>query len=416
MKRAPYSAYKAIGAAWLGRLPAHWELVPLGFLVRFCGGATPDKARPEYWDGSIPWVSPKDMKQARLSDAEDHVSDEALQASPLSMVPVGAVLVVVRGMILAHSFPVALAEAPLTINQDMKAMLPAPRLDARFLAWTVTGLAKAVVALADESAHGTRKLETETLARLPMPVPPLDEQREIVSYLDSEMADLDMLVQRKRALIEKLKEKRASLIAQTVTRGLPPDAARAAGLHPDPKLKPSGIEWLGDVPVHWGVKKITEGFRKIASGTTPKSDSEEYYEGDIPWVTTSELRETVIRETNQTVTRRAIEDHPALKIYPAGTVLFAMYGATIGRLGILGIPATVNQACCAFAWPTRFDTRFVFYWLWMRREVLASLSVGGGQPNLSQDDLRRLRIPTPPVNEQSAIADFLDRETGWRPA
>ena len=87
-----------------------------------------------------------------------------------------------------------------------------------------------------------------------------------------------------------------------------------------------------------------------------------------------------------------------------------MYGATIGRLGILGIAATVNQACAALA-EGHLATWFVYYWLQMRRPILIALSAGGGQPNLSQDDLRQLRIPAPPLDEQHAIADFLDRET-----
>ena len=178
-----------------------------------------------------------------------------------------------------------------------------------------------------------------------------------------------------------------------------------------PSYKASGIEWLGDVPKHWETKKVTYGFSRIGSGTTPKSDSEDFYDGDIPWVTTSELRENIITNTKVNVTRSAIAAYSSLRLYPSGTLLFAMYGATIGRLGILGIPATLNQACCAFSDPTLFDTRFVFYWLLMRRPILISLSTGGGQPNLSQDDLRQIRISIPPPSEQIAIASFLDQET-----
>ncbi|MBX3347562.1 MAG: restriction endonuclease subunit S [Nitrospira sp.] len=179
-----------------------------------------------------------------------------------------------------------------------------------------------------------------------------------------------------------------------------------------PRYKHSGVEWLGDVPEHWETKKFTHGFSRIGSGTTPRSDSDDFYDGDVPWVTTSELREAIITKTKESVTQSALASHSALRLYPAGTLLFAMYGATIGRLGILGIQATVNQACCAFTEPILFDTRFVFYWLWMRRPILISLSTGGGQPNLSQDDLRQVRISTPPLAEQRAIAAFLDRETG----
>ncbi|MFC7336131.1 restriction endonuclease subunit S [Haloferula chungangensis] len=183
-------------------------------------------------------------------------------------------------------------------------------------------------------------------------------------------------------------------------------------MKPYPKTKPSGVEWLGDVPEHWVTQKITFGFSRIGSGTTPKSDSSEFYDGDTPWVTTSELRETVITGTKKALSKEALSIYTALRVYPIGTLLFAMYGATIGRLGILGIPATVNQACCAFAEPRLFDSKFAYYWLWMRRPILISLSTGGGQPNLSQDDLRRIRIPTPPLLEQTAIAAYLDRETG----
>jgi type I restriction enzyme S subunit len=181
---------------------------------------------------------------------------------------------------------------------------------------------------------------------------------------------------------------------------------------PYPEYKPSGVAWLGDVPAHWEVNKITYGFDVVGSGTTPKSDSDDYYdEGEIPWVTTSELRENLIRETRQSLTQKAFRDYSSLKIYPTGTLLVAMYGATIGRLGILGIDAAVNQACCAFGKPSIFDAKYVFYWLLMRRPILIALSSGGGQPNLSQDELRQIRIPTPTIHEQQAIAGFLDRET-----
>ena len=91
---------------------------------------------------------------------------------------------------------------------------------------------------------------------LPLPLPPLDEQRAIAAHLDRETERIDALVAKKRLLIERLEEYRTALITRTVTRGLPPEAARAAGLDPSPRLKPSGVEWLGEVPEHWEVKAI----------------------------------------------------------------------------------------------------------------------------------------------------------------
>ena len=177
------------------------------------------------------------------------------------------------------------------------------------------------------------------------------------------------------------------------------------------QYKASGVEWLGDVPEHWETWKVTHGFQLIGSGTTPKSDNADLYDGDTPWVTTSELRESVIYDTAQKVSDDAIDQYSALKKYPVGSVAIAMYGATIGRLGILGVEATFNQACCVFAKPIVFYNRFFYYWLWMRRPILISLSNGGGQPNLSQDDLKKIWIPAPSITEQTAIAQFLDQKT-----
>jgi type I restriction enzyme S subunit len=177
------------------------------------------------------------------------------------------------------------------------------------------------------------------------------------------------------------------------------------------EYRDSGITGLDQVPSHWTTWKATHGFAKIGSGTTPKSDNANYYEGDIAWVTTSELRERPIFETRIKLTAQALQDYPTLKTYSAHSLIIAMYGATIGRLGILEIEATVNQACCVFSNPEQFDTHFFYYWLWMFRPTLLALSAGGGQPNLSQDTLKQIRAPAPSIIEQQKIANFLDHKT-----
>ena len=243
------------------------------------------------------------------------------------------------------------------------------------------------------------------------PLPPLDEQRTIAAFLDQETERIDSLIAKKRLLIERLREYRTALITRTVTRGLPPEAARAAGLDPSPGLKPSGVEWLGDVPEHWEVLHPSFGFGRIGSGTTPRSDAEEYYRGDTPWVTTSELRESTIFETAKSVTAAALHDHTALHVYPPGALVIAMYGATIGRLGILGVPAAVNQACCVFA---DTDPPASEVCLLLARGLsgrsLISHAAGGGQPNLSQEDLRCASDHPAPPPTSNRIAEYLDTE------
>src|SRR4051794_31757532 len=127
--------------------------------------------------------------------------------------------------------------------------------------------------------------------------------------------------------------------------------------------KKSGVEGLEEIPAHWEVRKTTWLFA-IGSGTTPPDDPT-YYGGEIPWITTSQLRESIVASTEKTVTEKALRDFPSLKMHPRGSVAVAMYGATIGRLGILGMAATVNQACCVFSNPHGIDAYFWFYWLQM---------------------------------------------------
>lgn len=242
-------------------------------------------------------------------------------------------------------------------------------------------------------------LSRNAIKTLPVPYPPLSEQTQIANFLDQKTAQLDKLIAQKENLLKLLAEKRTAMITQAVTKGLDPDV----------QMKDSGIKWLGEIPEHWEVWKTTHGFNKIGSGTTPKSDNPEYYNGDFLWVTTSELRETDIKDTKQKVTDSAINDYN-LKFYGPGSVIIAMYGATIGRLGILSIKATVNQACCVFDEPTKFYSKFLYYWLWMAKDTLISLSTGGGQPNLSQDDLKQLRIPCPKIEEQKQIASHIEKK------
>ena len=244
------------------------------------------------------------------------------------------------------------------------------------------------------------KLMNNVMAGIRVQVPPLSEQRVIAAFLDRETGKIDALVAKKERLIELLREKRTALITHAATKGLDPDVL----------MKDSGVEWLGKIPAHWEVKKVTQLF-SIGSGTTPPTDYPKYYGGGIAWITTSELRESVVTSTEKAVTKEALGAFPALNVYPEGSIAVAMYGATIGRLGVLGTSAAVNQACCVFSGSNRMDAWFYFYWLQSRRSYLISLGYGGGQPNLSQELLKSIRVPTPSIQEQRTIAAFLDRET-----
>ena len=217
----PYPEYRDSGVEWLGGIPAHWEPARLWRLCSATSGATPAKENPAYWNGEVPWVSPKDMKRRLISTSEDLITQQALDETGIKLIAPQVVLVVVRGMILAHSFPVAVTAAPVTINQDMKALRLIDGVDAFYFAWALDGLARGIIAtVVEEAAHGTRAIRMDQWRNLVVPLPPYPEQRAIVAFLDRETAKIDALVARKERLIELLQEKRTALITRAVTRGL----------------------------------------------------------------------------------------------------------------------------------------------------------------------------------------------------
>lgn len=195
-------------------LPVNWEWIRLGELGGFLGGGTPSKERSEYWDGEIPWVSPKDMKRPYIDNAIDHVSPLGVANSSGKMIPSGSLLMVVRGMILAHSFPVALSMRPLTINQDMKALqLALPELG-EYLLRCCAGIKTRMLGKVERSSHGTCRLPTEAVANFPIPLPPLAEQKRIVAKVDQLLGLCDELAARQAAR----REARERLVGATLDR------------------------------------------------------------------------------------------------------------------------------------------------------------------------------------------------------
>lgn len=178
------------------------------------------------------------------------------------------------------------------------------------------------------------------------------------------------------------------------------------------KYKDSGIEWIGEIPEHWEVKKLNYCFSLIGSGTTPTAGKTEYYtNGEFNWLQTGDLNNSEINETSKKITQEALDDYSTLRFYPVLSIVIAMYGATIGKTGLLKIESTTNQACCVLSKPINLDSKFAFYWLNSVKNHIISLSYGGGQPNINQEQIRSLRIQNPTPEEQTAIANYLDRKT-----
>ena len=274
------------------------------------------------------------------------------------------------------------------------------RVEPRFLTYLLLseGIRQYLDSRVQSVTRSHQRIRPEVLLKMRIRVPGQSEQRAIADYLDTETSRIDTLITKLRRMIELLDE-RVHRFAVTLLTAEGHERRWSPGPY-----------WLGSVPQAWKPHKIA-WTKQTASGTTPRSGDPRYYATTgVPWITTSELRETTIVDTSRRVTSDAFLDYSALNVFAPGTILIAMYGATVGRLGVLGVQAATNQACCAVYGEGALDQRFLYWWLWANRENLISMAYGSGQPNISQEIVRGLRVPAPEVREQRRIADLIQAE------
>ena len=231
-----------------------------------------------------------------------------------------------------------------------------------------------------------------------IPLPPLSEQRSIVSYLDAKCGKIDEWVTKKEKEVEHLQELKQRVIADAVTRGL----------NPHVKMKATNIPWIKEIPEHWERNKVLRLFKQIGSGTTPSSgDASLYADEGTPWLQSGDFNNNEINSTSKFLTDKALDNY-SLKLYNSGGVVIAMYGASIGKVGLLNIATTVNQACCVLSDSDHLLQKFSFYVFINEKDNLVKKSKGGTQPNISQEIIKSHYIPVPPLSEQRSIVSYLD--------
>lgn len=159
-------------------------------------------------------------------------------------------------------------------------------------------------------------------------------------------------------------------------------------------------------PKDWQIKKLGE-ICETTSGGTPSRGNKSYYSGNIPWVKSGELNKGIIYDTEEKITEEAIKNSSA-KIFPKGTLLIALYGATIGKLAFLGVDAATNQAVCGIYQNDSIDSKYIYNFLFHKKQDLVKQGIGGAQPNISQTILKKLEIPLPPLETQQAIVSKIE--------
>jgi len=273
---------------------------------------------------------------------------------------------------------------------------PSREVDGRYLFWALSSRSSREQFSA--SANGITRfgLRYDSFSEVRVPLPPIATQRAIADYLDRETARIDALIEKKQRMLTLLEEKFLEAVRNQVTGGISFD---------DPlDIRSKDVI---NLRTGWAPVKLGQDL-SFGSGTTPRAGDERYYGGHIPWIVTGDLSDDLLRAVTGSVTPDALAEFSALQVHPAGALIVAMYGATVGRLAVSGFPAAVNQACCVMHSGTRLRTWFVFYYLLSHRPVLMERAVGAGQPNISQEILRSLRIPAPDLEVQDRIVAMLN--------
>lgn len=405
----PYPAMKSSGVPWLGEVPAHWEVRKLKYVVSFSGGGTPSKAEASFWGGRIPWVSPKDMTCARIADSLDHITEEAVSASATSVVLPGALLMVVRSGILRRTIPVAINAVEVALNQDMKALRPRAGVVASdYLRAFVQGNEGALIQEWTKQGATVESIEHEFLANSLVPLPPLPEQAAIVRFLDYADRRIRRYIRAKQKLIKLLEEQKQAIIHRAVTRGLDPSV----------RLKPSGVEWLGDVPEHWEVLKLA---RVIAdgprNGTSPPIDEN----GTIESFSISAIRDgrVDVRDSDKKYIsgdKTALE--AAYRLLRDDVLLVRGNGNVrlVGKAGVVvhDMPGRVYpDLLMRLRLTPRCMPQFLVALLTCptgRDQVETAARTAVGTFKINNQQVRQLCFALPPAAEQEGILRWLDHE------
>ena len=213
----PNVPMKSSGIDWIGDIPTHWRIKRLRFTARLISGSTPTTTVPEYWDGAIPWISPKDMKSDELSSSEDNVTEHAVSDYGLKLHESDDAVIVIRGMILARKVPVSVARGPYTINQDMKVIRSNEEVLPEFFQMYLSSIESFLFTLVAEAGHGTKALRTDVLADVPILVPPTNEQRHLIKVMSCNRDQTDAAIGKVRKTIQRLAEYRSALVTAAVT-------------------------------------------------------------------------------------------------------------------------------------------------------------------------------------------------------
>ncbi len=386
-----YPKYKASGVEWLDEVPESWEVRRIKHLGKTITGGTPKTEEPEYWtDGDVPWLPSGKVQNNSIhkGDADTFITKRALAESAAKLIQPGSALIALTGATCANA---AFLTFESTANQSVVGIEPKLNADGRFIYYSLLSQREQVLTHKSGGAQGG--INQEDVRNLVITAPKKVGQTAIAEFLDRETGKIDELVAEQRRLMGLLKEKRQAVISHAVTQGRNPYAP----------MKPSGIEWLGDVPQGWEVRKVSQLFR-AGKGKNGQMLTKEFCganEGAYPVYSGQTENEGVMGTWDQF----------EFDFGEAGVLFSTTVGAKAMHLRQLFGRFSLSQNCMII-WPSsrRCITRFFYYHFQPLFQWQRSMIPDHMQPSFRMEDLYGCMIALPPQSEQAAIVEFLDTE------
>ena len=365
----PYPEYKDSGVEWIGEIPQHWDIRRSKHIINCIKGKSPTKyVGLEPNDLSLPYLSMEYLRDKTKIPTHYEVENNSIIANK------GDLLVLWDG---SNAGEFILSKKGI-LSSTMAKICLIKKYNHEFLFYVLKTNEKY---LKDMSiGMGIPHVDSNVLNNLLFVAPSSQEQQAIATFLDHETSRIDALVEKKQQFIELLEERRSALISHAVTKGLDPDVP----------MKDSGIEWIGEIPEHWDFKKLSY-MASLKSGENITSTEFEKY-GEYPVFGGNGLRGYFSKYTHE-----------------GEYVIIGRQGALCGNINYTKGKCWVSEHAIVVN-PT---TKFVTFWMGelLKAMNLNRYSISAAQPGISVENIKKLKIPVPPLQEQQAIANYLDRET-----
>lgn len=399
MKYSAYPKYKSSGVEWLGNVPEHWEVKRLKGIGYFKAGTGFPDSEQGNEDEELPFFKVADMNNdgndVYMNSSNNTVSRltakklgaHIFKKNTVTFAKVGAALLLNRRRIIARD--------SCFDNNTMGYIID--KADHKYIFYWLYPIDFGRLS----NPGAVPSINDGQLREIPIAIPPLPEQQAIATFLDREMGRIDSLIGKKQRFIELLKEKRMALISHAVTKGLNPKA----------KMKPSGVEWLGDVPEHWAVKRMKHlGVIRYGLGEPP-----EYVDDGLPFIRATDIKRGKVEM--DLVKKIRPEDvpwsrNPQLK---HNEILVVRSGAYTGDSAIIASAVVDCIAGYDMVYTAHKAHAPFMAWVLLSKYMLNGQiyfkRMRAAQPHLNAEELGNFTVLLPPFPEQKAIADFLDRET-----